>query len=133
MFFAGKVFLVNFSFSFPRIPRVASLPFFWVFVVKEKTKISLKILAEILYTVWLYLLRGACTFSFALVWVFVVKDKTKISLKILAEILYTVWLYLLRGADTFLFALVLNSKIFPIIPRPFACKGGGKKLPLVSP
>ena len=88
MFFAGKVFLVNFSFSFPRIPRVASLPFFWVFVVK---------------------------------------DKTKIFLKILAEILYTVWLYLLRGADTFLFALVLNSKILPIIPRPFACKGGGAR------
>ena len=44
-FFAGQFFLVNFSFSFPKVPRVATLPFFLVLVVKDKTKISSKILA----------------------------------------------------------------------------------------
>ena len=45
-FFAVGVFLVNFNFSFPRVPRVATLPFFLVLVVTEKIKISSKILAR---------------------------------------------------------------------------------------
>ncbi len=52
LFFASGVFPVNFSFSFPNVPRVASLPFFYVHVVKEKTKISSEILAKFLRTVW---------------------------------------------------------------------------------
>ena len=38
------VFLINFNFSFPRIPKIATLLYFWVFVVKVKIEISLKIL-----------------------------------------------------------------------------------------
>ena len=38
------VFLVNFSFSSPRVPRVATLPFFLVLVVKEKFKFPQKYL-----------------------------------------------------------------------------------------
>ena len=37
LLFAGKFFLVNFNFSFPKIPRVAPLPFFWVLVVAQKS------------------------------------------------------------------------------------------------
>ena len=47
--------MVNFNFSFPRVPRVATLPYFFVLVVKEKIKISSKILARCARTVWLYL------------------------------------------------------------------------------
>ncbi|MCR5504253.1 MAG: hypothetical protein K6E94_01570, partial [Elusimicrobiaceae bacterium] len=43
-FFTSGVFLANFNFSFPRVPRVASLPFFLVHVVKEKLKLSQKYL-----------------------------------------------------------------------------------------
>ena len=42
VFIAGGVFLVNFDFSFPRIPKIASLLYFWVFVVKKKIKNSIK-------------------------------------------------------------------------------------------
>ena len=45
-FFTGKVFLVNFDFSAPKVPRVASLPFFAVLFVTEKIKISSKIIAR---------------------------------------------------------------------------------------
>ena len=37
--------MVNFDFSTPKVPRVASLPFFFVLVVVVKIKISSKILA----------------------------------------------------------------------------------------
>ena len=43
-FFASGVFWANLNFSFPRVPRVASLPFFLVLVVKEKFKLSPKYL-----------------------------------------------------------------------------------------
>ena len=46
LFSGGGVFLVNFNFSFSRIPRVASLPFFLVLFVADKIKISTKILAR---------------------------------------------------------------------------------------
>lgn len=40
LFFASGVLLANFNFSSPRIPKIASILYFWVFVVKEKLKLS---------------------------------------------------------------------------------------------
>ena len=65
-FFASGVFLANFNFSFPKIPKIASLLYFWVFVVKEKLKLSPK-----------YLLGLLARFGFVLF----VKEKIKNHLK----------------------------------------------------
>ena len=79
LFFAVGVFLINFNFSFPRIPKIASLLYFWVFVVKAKIEIFSKILDRF------------CSSYFSL---FICrKIKTKIYLKILDGFLCTVWLY----------------------------------------
>jgi len=43
-FCASGVFWANLNFSSPRVPKGASLLFFWVHVVKEKFKLSPKYL-----------------------------------------------------------------------------------------
>jgi len=53
-FLAVKVFLVNFDFFTPRVPRVASLPFFLVLVIVNKIKIFVKILTGYALSVLLY-------------------------------------------------------------------------------
>ena len=57
LFLAVCVFLINFNFSFPRIPKIAALIYFWVFVVKVKIEISLKILDRFWFLVWFYFNR----------------------------------------------------------------------------
>ncbi len=44
MLFASGVFWANLNFSSPRVPRVATLPYFFVLVVKENLKLSPKYL-----------------------------------------------------------------------------------------
>ena len=39
--------MANFNFSSPRIPKIASLLYFWVFVVKEKLKLSQNYLLDL--------------------------------------------------------------------------------------
>ena len=92
-FFAGGVFLVNFDFSAPKVPRVTTLPFFWVLVVTEKIKIFSKILAGCARTVLLY-----------------VKEKIKNHLKFAA--LHKI--ALIRFGFMFVISLI-NKKTIPII------------------
>ena len=105
LFFASGVLLANFNFSFPRIPKIASLLYFWVFVVKEKVKIISKLLARFAYKVWFYFtycqikiknhLKSAsqrdsilARYGFKLLGV---AEKIKISSKILARCIHTIF------------------------------------------
>ena len=80
LFFAVCVFLINFNFSSPRIPKIATLLYFWVFVVKVKIENSIKSTARCVHMPVRY--ASAVLRSY------------KIYSKILAGLGCTIWLYI---------------------------------------